>query len=150
MNFGKKLLIISITGLIALIIGYFIGHAVEMSKSVDFDSLVDKTFHSSNKDYQLKIISDSEIRYFNKEDYFSVRSFDYSDNFLLPMIMKIIPFMLSILIVYSFKIKIFIQIVINQIVLKIIGPKIITFTDWHQWFTWMFFHSGTSNGNMTF
>lgn len=82
MNFGKKLLIISITGLVILTVGYFISHAVEMSKSVDFDSLVDKTFHSSNKDYQLKIISDSEIRYFNKEDYFSVRSFDYSDNFL--------------------------------------------------------------------
>ncbi len=82
MKFWKKVLIISVTGIILFTVGYFIEHAVEMSKSVDFESICDKTYISSNEEYQLYIRNDMSVRFVTKDDYFIHHDVKYSDNFL--------------------------------------------------------------------
>lgn len=82
MKFWKKALIITGSLIVVFVFGYFISHGVEMSKSILYDAICNKTFVSSDNDYQLFISKEKYIRYISKEDYFTVNEIDYSDNFL--------------------------------------------------------------------
>lgn len=82
MKFWKKALIISSLAVVLFGIGYFINHAKQMTVKVDFNSIVNKSFLSSNKEFELSVYEDRSIRFISKDDYFTNNEISYENNFL--------------------------------------------------------------------